>query len=139
MMQIPAGVAGDLLTALRTDAVLLEPQPQQLIVSVKRVFHLQSDALLKVRFPCGQIRVDRGLDLDVTFDRHVRRLEEPDGARFPATIRERCLPDVVSVTNLREVLAVTPKQRFARMSAANPMLYCAEDVVVHVLENLGAG
>ena len=47
-MQIPAGVARDLLPALGAEAVLIEPQPQQLIVPVKGIFHLQGNALFKI-------------------------------------------------------------------------------------------
>ena len=135
-MQIPAGVARDLLPALGAEAVLIEPKPKQLVVPVKGVFHLQGDALFKIRFPFGQKRIGCGLDFDVPFDRHIRRLEQPDCARFPATIREARLQDITAVAGVSEILPVTPKQGLARMTAMHPVLQFVEDSGVHITENL---
>src|SRR5262249_20155626 len=136
MMQVPASVASDLLATLRTDAVLVEPQPQQLIVPDEGVSHLQSDSLFKVRLPFRQKRVGRGLDLDVPFDRHIRRLEQPDRASFPSAVRVCCLQNVVSVTGFGEILPVTPRKRLVWVAASHPMSQFTEDAIVHVVENL---
>ena len=94
-MQVPAGFLGNFRVAVRTQAVLFVPKPEQFIVPVQVVFHLISAALLKVRFPCGVVRIGGGVELDVPFDGRINCSGQPDGARFPAPVRVAGLKDVV--------------------------------------------
>src|SRR5262245_16587488 len=130
---MPAGLACDLFAALRTVTILIEPQLQELIVSVEGLFHLKSHSLFKVSLPFWIVRIGCGYDFDVTFDRHVHRLEQSDRSRFSTTIQNCSLQDITSISHPGEVLLITPGEILAGVATPHPATEFTEDVIVYFM------
>ena len=91
MMDVPTGFAGDLLTALRTLAVLIEPKLDHLFISTMGVFHLPSRPLFKINLPLLIVGIGLSSDLDMPFDPDIRRLLQPDRVWGASAIQETAM------------------------------------------------
>ena len=98
MVVMPAGMFGHQLLADGTSAWLSSPQLQQLRFPFELIPNLEVQAFFEVRFPVGIIRISVGLDFDVTPDRNLLGVEEPDGDLLTLWVVDLTAEDLLTRT-----------------------------------------
>jgi hypothetical protein len=107
-MVVPSPEFGDLLSAERTETLLLFPEVEQFPFSFEGMYHRHTKTFLEVHFPFGIIRISCALDFDVSLNGDTFRLEQANGLDHPIVFKDFSSEHPVLPLNRLEVFLLDP-------------------------------